>query len=294
MSDAVDFSYLVNLAMQQNDHSHMRPVIEKELLHYDILYALDQAQLLDQLTFQGGTALRLCYGLERFSEDLDFCGGRGFKKAQLVAMKECLESYLGKRYGLEVTVKEPKEMKEDPKYAAINVDKWQIAVTTAPDRKDIPKQKIKVEVANVDAYTRQPKALLKNYNFLPDGYEDTLIMTESLNEIMADKIVSFVNTEKYVRYRDIWDLVWLIRQGAEFNKELVHKKIEDYKILGYLDKLNEKELVLEDLVMGKTFMSEMSRFIPMNVQERTLKKDKYRHYLVHELKQLLGLVGSSL
>lgn len=280
--------------MQESNRSHMRPVIEKELLHYDILYALDQAQLLDQLTFQGGTALRLCYSLERFSEDLYFCGGRGFKKAQLVAMKECLESYLGRRYGLEVTVKEPKEMKEDPKYAAINVDKWQIAVTTAPDRKDIPKQKIKVEVANVDAYAQHPKALFKNYTFLPDGYEDTLIMTESLHEIMADKIISFVNTEKYVRYRDIWDLVWLMRQGAEFDKELVHKKISDYKIVDYPRKLEEKKLALEDLVMDKTFMSEMSRFIPMDVQERTLNKEKYRYYLVSELRQLLGLVGSSL
>ncbi len=29
-------------------------------------------ELLEALTFQGGTALRLCYGLRRLSEDLDF------------------------------------------------------------------------------------------------------------------------------------------------------------------------------------------------------------------------------
>lgn len=38
----------------------MRPVIEKELLHYDILYALDEARVLDNLVFQGGTSQRLC------------------------------------------------------------------------------------------------------------------------------------------------------------------------------------------------------------------------------------------
>lgn len=43
----------------------MRPVIEKELLHYDILFTLDKAGLLSALTFQGGTSLRLCYGLPR-------------------------------------------------------------------------------------------------------------------------------------------------------------------------------------------------------------------------------------
>ena len=53
----------------------MRPVIEKEILHYDILFCLDQAGLLKDLVFQGGTCLRLCYGANRFSEDLDFAGG---------------------------------------------------------------------------------------------------------------------------------------------------------------------------------------------------------------------------
>ena len=50
----------------------LAPVIEKELLHYEVLSALKESQVLDRTTFQGGTCLRLCYGGERFSEDLDF------------------------------------------------------------------------------------------------------------------------------------------------------------------------------------------------------------------------------
>ena len=46
-----DFNYLVELAMKESDYSHMRPVIEKELLHYDLLFALDKNGLLDKLTF---------------------------------------------------------------------------------------------------------------------------------------------------------------------------------------------------------------------------------------------------
>jgi len=61
---------LVDQAMKMDGHTHMRPVIEKELLHYDILFVLDKEKLLDKLTFQGGTSLRLCYGAVRFSEDL--------------------------------------------------------------------------------------------------------------------------------------------------------------------------------------------------------------------------------
>lgn len=105
-------------------------------------------------------------------------------------MKVCIEKYIGDRYGLEVNVKEPKQLKEDPKYAEIRVDKWQISVVTSPGRKDLPKQKIKLEVANIPSYTKEPLPIHVNYDFLPDGYSDTLILVETLNEVMADKIIS--------------------------------------------------------------------------------------------------------
>ncbi len=116
-----DFNILVELAMREKSYAHMRPVIEKELLHYDLLFALDKQGLLDKLVFQGGTSLRLCYGSPRFSEDLDFAGGYDFTTAKLMDMKECIEAYISSRYGLEVSVKEPAEMSIETKSQEINV-----------------------------------------------------------------------------------------------------------------------------------------------------------------------------
>lgn len=56
----------------------METTVEKELLHYDIMTALSQSGLLAKLTFQGGTCLRMAYGSDRLSEDLDFAGGIDF------------------------------------------------------------------------------------------------------------------------------------------------------------------------------------------------------------------------
>jgi predicted nucleotidyltransferase component of viral defense system len=120
--------------------------VEKELLHYDILYCLDKADLLQNLAFQGGTSLRLCYGGNRFSEDLDFADGTAFSGADLKNMKTCIEDYLGERYGLEVNVKEPNELRNEPGYEDIRIDKWQVSVTTSPERRDMPKQRIKIDV----------------------------------------------------------------------------------------------------------------------------------------------------
>jgi len=152
--DRADFNDLVDLAMQEPGRAAMRPVVEKELLHYDIFTALDGAGLVKNLVFQGGTSLRLCRGSNRFSEDLDFAGGRNFSAAQLAPIKECIEQHIGNRYGLEVRVKEPAVMAREPDYGNVKVDKWQVSVQTAPARLDLPRQKIKLDIANIPAYTR--------------------------------------------------------------------------------------------------------------------------------------------
>lgn len=292
--DQENFALLVNKVMQVENVSHMRSVIEKELLHYDILFALEKGRLLDKLTFQGGTSLRLCYGGNRFSEDLDFAGGKDFSSVMLADMKHCIEKYIGERYGLEVTVKEPKDLKQDPKYSELSIDKWQIAVVTSPERKDLPKQKIKVEVANIPAYTREPQPLQINYDFLPDGYSDTLILTESLDEVMADKIISLPATTRYVRHRDIWDLAWLQQQGAALNMDLVKNKVSDYKLERFNEMLENFLERLPGIVSSEAFIAEMKRFLPTDVFDRTLAQDKFQVYLKTTLAKLFKTVSNEL
>ena len=185
-------------------------------------------------------------------------------------------------------------MREEPEYAELKVDKWQISVVTAPGQRHLPKQRIKIEVGNIPAYSRQPLALQQNYDFLPDGYSDTLIMTETLDEIMADKLVSLVNCNCYVRYRDIWDLRWLKQHGAGIKTEWIDAKIRDYRIENYVNKLDKMQSRLPDIITRKDFKEEMKRFIPMDVQERTLLKDKFYDFLTHEIRGLLSEVRRQL
>jgi hypothetical protein len=294
MTETANFAALVDKAMALSGQGHMRPVIEKELLHYDILFSLDKEGLLDLLTFQGGTSLRLCYGAIRFSEDLDFVGGPNFDRRQLLSMKDCLEHYIGKRYGLEVIVREPRELSNEPEYEGSNVDRWQIAVVTAPGQRYLPRQRIKIEVVNVPAYSRVPRGLRANYDFLPDGYGDTLVLTETLEEIMADKLISLVNSRRYVRHRDIWDLRWLKQNGAVVNHDWVKNKINDYRIADYELKLASLWQELPVIVHGEAFKSEMARFLPFEVQERTFRKDKFCDFLAAETREMLNDVQVAL
>lgn len=294
MIDPTDFETLVARAMAEPGRQAMRPVIEKELLHFDILFALDREGLLDDLTFQGGTSLRLCYGASRFSEDLDFAGGRDFQSDKVAAIKACIETYVSRRYRLEVTVKPPRVLCHEPAYAEVKVDKWQVAVVTSPSRPDLPKQRIKLEIANIPAHTRQARSLQVHYPFLPDGYSDLLVLCESLDEILADKLVSLVNTQKYVRHRDIWDLQWLKQQGATPNIGLVKQKLRDYRVGDYVGKATAMIDRLPEIIGGDAFKREMTRFLPADTLERTLYKAKFTDFLCRELSETLGAVVSEL
>jgi len=288
MTETTDFEALVEKAVTAGGGTldRLRPVLTKELLHYDILFALDSESLLDSITFQDGTSLRLCYGSPRYSEDLDFAGGWEFDAKQLMNMKSCIEQYVGGRYGLEVTVKEPREVVMEQEGKNIRVHKWQIRIVTSPGRPDLPKQMIKIEVASVPAHTRVPQLLRKNYDFLPDGYQDMIVMVESREEIMADKLISLVDCP-YLRHRDIWDLQWLHQQGTQIDAELVRSKLTDYKIGDYAAKVDKMVERLPGIVHADEFKNQMGRFIQQDVRERTLHKAKFLDALQNEVIGLL-------
>jgi hypothetical protein len=130
----------------------MESTVEKELLHYDIMTALSQSGLLTKLTFQGGTCLRMAYGSQRLSEDLDFVGGIDFSPENYQELAHVLIDYFEPRYGLDIKVKIPKDR-------AFTVDsgcvgRWMISIETQPHAKHLPNQKIKLEVANVASYSK--------------------------------------------------------------------------------------------------------------------------------------------
>lgn len=71
------------------------------------------------------------------------------------------------------------------------------------------------------------------------------------------------------------------------NKKFILSKINDYKITDYAMKLNEKIANIDKIIYSADFHNELSRFLPLSVQERTLKKDKFKDFLLNETKSLL-------
>lgn len=284
------FDELVDQALKnKSELTPLRVVIEKELLHHDILRVLSQAGLLTHLTFIGGTCLRSCYGSSRLSEDLDFTGGIDFTREKLSEMASTLVESLKTKYGLEVIVAEP--MREEG-----NVDTWKLKIQTRPGRRDLPAQRINIDVCSIPSYEPKPMMLLNPYG-IEMGSSGLILQAQSREEIFADKLVALALRPNRIKNRDLWDIAWLHQQQVKPALELIKRKLKDHKAQpeSYLDAFKQRlESMRDDATVANQFRQEMKRFLPSQIVNETVASNEFWIFLVGLLESLLNDVIISL
>ena len=269
------FDALVDEALRnKGEFAPLRMVVEKELLHHDILREMSDAGLLTRLTFIGGTCLRACYGSNRLSEDLDFTGGADFSKESLSLLAQVLIDRLYTKYGLVVDVSEP--IRE-----AGNVDTWKLKVQTRPGKRDVPVQRINIDICAIPSHDPRPMMLSNHYG-VDMGTSGLIVQAESREEILADKLVALALRPGRVKHRDLWDLVWLKQQGVSLPLTLVPLKLQDHHCdtQRFLELLAERQLtLLSDAQLHDDFCAEMRRFLPAAVVAETVEQGAFWSYL---------------
>jgi len=278
------FDELVTEALKnQPDLLSLRVVVEKELLHHDILRILSQNNLLDELTFIGGTCLRICYGGIRLSEDLDFTGGQNFSRSSLSTMGSILVDTLKEKYGLEVIVKEPlKDIN--------NVDTWKIKIETKPKQKHLPTQRINIDICAVPSYEKQPMLLLNPYG-VDMGTAGLVIQSQSREEIYVDKLLAFALRPNRLKYRDLWDMVFLHQQGLKPRFKLIPNKLHDRKLTleYFLEQFhNRQKLLIKDNQLETGFKKEMLRFLPLKHIKEVIDQGNLWHFIRYLISDLNG------
>jgi predicted nucleotidyltransferase component of viral defense system len=276
------FDQLVTEALKnQPNLSLLRIVVEKELLHHDILRVLSNNNLLQNLTFIGGTCLRCCYRGVRLSEDLDFKRGIDFSRESLSAMGKELTSDLQEKYGLPVHVSEPTK---DTK----NVDTWKIKIETRPQQKSMPAQRINIDICALPSYEKRPMMLLNPYG-VDMGTSGLIIQAQGREEIYADKLIAFALRSNRIKYRDLWDILWLHGQGLKPKFDLIPLKLNDrhYALGDFLKVFDERMSLLKDNhKMAIEFKQEMSRFLPEESLNKILGQDNLWSFIAYLMEDL--------
>jgi predicted nucleotidyltransferase component of viral defense system len=269
------FDQLVNEALRSRaELATLRPVVEKELLHHDILREMSEAGLLAGLTFIGGTCLRACYGSARLSEDLDFTGGSDFQRSDLAELARVLTERLQTRYGLPVSVSEPVKV-------GGKVSTWKLTIETRSGQKHLPAQRIHLDICAIPSHDPRPM-MLRNLYGIDLGTSGLILQAQSREEILADKVIALAFRENRIKNRDLWDIAWLSQQGIELPGKLMPLKIRDHQHTHseFTTLLQERtEALKSQPAMREDFMKEMRRFLPAATVRDTIEKEAYWTYL---------------
>jgi predicted nucleotidyltransferase component of viral defense system len=246
----------------------MEQNLVKEAIHLRLLSALSEARVLRDIVFHGGSALRLCYGGEPYSEDLHFVRGKAASDGDKIEFDRLVRDALE-------TVKKSlhRSFDIDPDQIAFgqpahpmairsdsgSVAAWQIVVPIEPTQRS-PESCIKLEFANVPSYDCGPNVVRATPGLVQ--VDDVILTVERPDEILADKAVALTAGE-VMQYRDVWDVWHLVNKlDAQADRDMVRRKFADYGVADVEAKAKHRCEQLAKLRSGKALLDEMRRFLP--------------------------------
>lgn len=239
----------------------------REIMQEITLAGLSRTDFFEKATFYGGTALRIFYGLDRYSEDLDFSLLKPDSNFSIEPyFKAILDEF--KSLGLTVSITEKEKSKQTAIDSAFLKAEtiWQeivlediIKETGVRSNKSL---KIKIEVDRRPPlnFKTEEKLLLRPFSFYVKCFTKPSLFAGKMHALLFRKWIN------RVKGRDWYDLEWYIKKGipldvnhfltrAKDTNDWQEDRISHEQIITLLnDKINSVSLssIKEDVV----------RFIP--------------------------------
>jgi predicted nucleotidyltransferase component of viral defense system len=189
----------------------MQDLIMQEQFELEVLDRLNSGKFLMQLVFGGGTMLRLCHGLDRFSVDLDFWVIKGLRPGFF----ENLRAYLARYYDIKDSAE---------KFYTIL---FELKSPVYPRRLklEIRRKVKKIRTEQVIAYSK---------------YANTQVFLKaiSLNDMMESKLKAFLDRKEI---RDVFDMEFLFRKGVPLEASVDTLR----KTLKFIDALHRKDYTVK-------------------------------------------------
>ena len=199
----------------------------KEIIQEIVLCGLSRAGFFDKAAFYGGTALRIFYGLDRFSEDLDFSLKEKDVDFDLTSYFPVLEKEV-RAFGLNLKVEEKyKNTDSDIKSAFLKGNtKGHLLLFYANDdfSSGVNRDEILRIKFEVDTNPPGGAGYEHRYSLQPAPYEVTLY---DLPSLFAGKVHAVLcrGWKNRVKGRDLYDFVFYIQRGVMLNLENLKQKL---------------------------------------------------------------------
>ncbi len=228
------------LAKYNPQNNYERENVIKEILQEIALAGLSRGGFFEKAAFYGGTCLRIFYGLNRFSEDLDFALLTEDKNFRLDQYFPTLEKEF-RSYGIDISVEEKNNSVDtEVQSAFLKGNTLMIMMTFFPRSEDAKKiisnQKLKIKF-EIDTNNPNGGRTESKFRMLPAPYEARVFDEATL---FAGKIHAIIcrNYKNNVKGRDYYDYLFYIGKGSKFNLTYLENKLKNTKgILAENEKL---------------------------------------------------------
>lgn len=202
----------------------------REIMQEITLAGLSRTDFFEKAAFYGGTALRIFYGLDRYSEDLDFSLLKPDSNFSIEPyFKAILDEF--NSLGLTVSIKEKKKTKQTAIDSAFLKAEtiWQeivlediIKETGVRSNKTV---KIKIEVDRQPPlnFKTEEKLLLRPFSFYVKCFTKPSLFSGKMHALL------FRKWENRVKGRDWYDLEWYIKKGIPLDVNHFLARAKDTK-----------------------------------------------------------------
>lgn len=201
----------------------------KEIMQEMVLCGLSRAGFFKKAAFYGGTALRIFYGLDRFSEDLDFSLETADEEFDLSAYFPVLEKEI-RAFGLHVVIVEKEKSRESNIHSAFlkGNTREHLLLFYADERvsrEASPKEMIRIKF-EVDVNPPRYASFEHKYRLLPVPYEVNMYDMPSL---FAGKIHAVIcrGWQNRTKGRDFYDYVFYLSKKTAVNQKHLRERLID-------------------------------------------------------------------
>ncbi len=215
-------------------------MIQHEQFELEVLSRLQSGRFLANLIFGGGTMLRLCHGLNRYSVDLDFWVAGEMDWAKYYhRMEKYLDQFYkiadsaNKRFIILFELKSP----QFPRSLKIEI------------RKTVKNVKTETSIA-----------------YSPHAPVQVMLKTVVLEDMMTSKIEAFLDRREI---RDAYDMEFLVKRGIVLNAD--HEALT--QMLAELGKLGKKDFSVKlgsllDVSERKYYVENGFRILEANLKDK--------------------------
>jgi len=259
------------LSAKIRDYAPTNPVdqenVLQELMQHYVLSSLARASLFAQAMFHGGTCLRIVYGMNRFSEDLDFLlkqpDPRFRWQGYLASVrKDCAQE------GIAFEVQDKAQAGTAVQRAFLKTDSiGKILTLDLPFERYQPRKiRIKLEI---DTNPPAGSSFTTRYITFP---VTAPVTTQSLESGFALKLHALL-CRPYVKGRDWYDFVWYVARNTKPDLNLLRHALHQLgpwagqKIAVTLPWVQENMDAAIRRIKWTTARNDVQRFLPLREQE---------------------------